>query len=229
MALPTEERSVLPEFNLLSELKHRFHCSIKAGVWHLQHDGILGAFATDILVDRLNHKLDSKDADWIRWADFEDLATPSRVLSWIGRMRRVPALGWLANRLLAHRLGTQHDLAFGFLSVHQHLVHEVENWTGDEKMLALLHQITQDNLEGAREALIDLHQLLPEVCIDANTRQAARLMLNAARRQVKDMEAQGVLPKMQANMMVAQVETQAAAPLLGQPASSTPAGLPAPP
>eukprot|EP00966_Prymnesium_polylepis_P031112 723948-Prymnesium_polylepis.1 len=84
----------------------------------------------------------------------------------------------------------------------------MEHWTDDEKMLATLQKVSHDNIEGARKALIDLHQVLPEVCLEINTRQAARIMLNAARHKVKDMEAHGVLPELQANMMIAQVEAQ---------------------
>ena len=207
--LHTEEETRPAEFNLLAELKHRFHMSVKAGFWHLQHDGTLGAFATDVLVGKVSHKLDDKDAadlDWIRWADYEEHLGPPPI--WMGKLSKLPVVGWFVNHYLSYRLSAQYDIAFGFLSVHKHLEHELEHWTEDEKMLALLHKVSHDNIEGARKALIDLHQVLPEVCVEVNTRQAARIMLNAARKKIVSMESHGVLPEIQANMMIAQVETQ---------------------
>ena len=85
---------------------------------------------------------------------------------------------------------------------------QVEHWTTDAKHLAILHEVMHDNAEGAKMALIHLQEVLPEVCLTVNTRQAARLMLNATREKVHSLEEAGMLPEPQAKAMVAQVETQ---------------------
>ena len=138
------------------------------------------------------------------------------------QLRRVYGISWFVNSYLSYRLSAQYDIAFGFLSVHEHLLHEIEHWTDDKKMLELLQKVSHDNMDGARKALIDLHQVLPEVCVAVNTRQAARIMLNAARKKVKDMEAHGVLPELQANMMIAQVALTSPSPSLPTPSPLPP-------
>ena len=54
---------------------------------------------------------------------------------WLNGARKVPLLGWVANQLLSQRLQMWHDIAFGFLTVHEHLEHEVHEgkWTHNEK------------------------------------------------------------------------------------------------
>ncbi len=200
------------KLNLLNELKYQYHMSLKASVWHQQHEGTLGSSATDILVDALNHKLDDKHAvDWIKWEELQAAGgqmTGFRLPPWISRMRKIPVLGPLFDALLGQRLQTWHDIAYGFLSVHEHLEHEVEHWTDDAKLKEELRRVMHVNAEGARRSLIDLQEVLPEVCLAVNTRQAARLMLNATREKVKEMEDHGQLPGPQAKAMRLQVETQ---------------------
>ena len=201
-----------PETNLLSELKYHYHMSLKAGIWHLQHQGTLGSSATDILVDALNHKLDDKHAvDWIKWSELQALGgqtTGFRLQPWMQNMRKLPLVGNLVTQYVGQRLTMWHDIAFGFLTVHEHLEHEVEHWTHDPKLLSSLHEVLHENAEGARKSLIDLQEVLPEVVLTVNTRQAARLMLNATREKVHALETQGLLPEPQAKAMVSQVEIQ---------------------
>ena len=71
-----------------------------------------------------------------------------------------------------------------------------------------MQQVVHDNIDGASKALIDLHQVLPEVCISINTKQASRIMLNAAREKVQDLQHHGMLPATQAASMIDTVETQ---------------------
>ena len=200
------------EMNLLSELKYHYHMSLKAGIWHLQHQGTLGNSATDILVDSLNHKLDDKHAvDWLRWDELQKAGGQAKgfqIPPWMNQMRTRPVVGWLVTKMLSSRLQMWHDVAFGFLTVHEHLEHEVEHWTHDPALMHSLHEVLHENAEGARMALIHLQEVLPEVSLTVNTRQAARLMLNATREKVQALEAQGALPEPQAKAMVAQVETQ---------------------
>jgi len=200
------------EMNLLSELKYHYHMSLKAGIWHLQHQGTLGQLATDILVDTLNHKLDDKHSvDWIRWEDLQKAGGETKGLKvpdWMNRMRTMPLVGWAVNLYLSSKLQMRHDLAFGFLTVHEHMEHDVHHWTHDSTLISKLHEVLHENAEGARMSLIDLQEVLPEVSLEVNTRQAARLMLNKARENVNALEAAGSLPEPQAKAMVAQVETQ---------------------
>eukprot|EP00966_Prymnesium_polylepis_P118953 2749526-Prymnesium_polylepis.1 len=106
--------------------------SVKAGVWHLQHDGTLGAFATDVLVNKLNHCLDDKHGDWVRWADFEvNLASPPK---WISQARKIPIVGWFAREYLTYRLGAQHDIAYGFLTVHNTAESNPAPWSSAQKL-----------------------------------------------------------------------------------------------
>ena len=200
------------ESTLLSEVKYHYHMSLKAGIWHLQHQGTLGHSATDILVNALNHKLDDKHAvDWIKWAELMRAGGQHygfQIPTWMKAARTMPVVGRLVTYLLSTRLQMWHDIAFGFLTVHEHLEHEVEHWTHDHELVSMLHEVLHENAEGARKSLIDLQEVLPEVCLTVNTRQAARLMLNATREKVQALEAQGMLPEPQAKAMVAQVETQ---------------------
>ena len=187
--------------------------SLKAGIWHLQHQGTLGNSATDILVDAFNHKLDDKHAvDWVRWKDLQEAGGQRanfKPPAWLNSLRQVPLVGKLVTQyLIAPQLQTWHDIAFGVLSVHEHLEHEVEHWTTDERHRALLHDVMHANMEGARKSLERLQDVLPEVLIDVNTRQAARLMLNSTREQVQGLEEKGMLAEPQAKKMIEQVETQ---------------------
>ena len=57
----------------------------------------------------------------------------------------------------------------------------------------------------SRVVLIRLQEVLPEVCLAVNTRQAARLMLNATPEKINHLEEAGALPEPQAKAMIAQV------------------------
>ena len=198
---------------LLSELKYHYHMSLKAGVWHLQHQGTLGNSATDVLVDVFNHKLDDKHAvDWVNWSELQVAGGQKsnfRPPAWLSAMRQMPIVGTLITRyVLAPQLQTWHDIAFGFLSVHEHLEHEIDHWTTNEKHLSLLQHVMHENMEGARKSLERLQDVLPEVIFDVNTRQAARIMLNSTREKIQGLETAGMLAAPQAAKMVEQVETQ---------------------
>jgi len=215
--VPAEDAAAMREDQyesfLLSELKYHYHMSLKAGVWHLQHQGTLGNSATDVLVDVFNHKLDDKHAvDWVNWSELQAAGGQKsnfRPPAWLSAMRQMPFVGTLITRyVLAPQLQTWHDIAFGFLSVHEHLEHEIDHWTTNEKHLSTLQHVMHENMEGARKSLERLQDVLPEVIIDVNTRQAARIMLNTTREKIQGLETAGMLAAPQAAKMVAQVETQ---------------------
>ena len=134
--------------------------SLKAGIWHLQHQGTLGSSATDILADALNHKLDDKHTvDWIKWSELQAAGgqmSGFHLPPWMQQLRGLPVLGAIVDSLLSDKLQMWHDIAFGFLTVHEHLEHEVEHWTHDQKLITTLHEVLHENAEGARKSLIDL-------------------------------------------------------------------------
>ena len=73
--------------------------------------------------------------------------------------RKIPVVGRAFNAYLSDQLQMWHDIAFGFLSVHEHLEHEVEHWTHDKDHLDKLHHVMHDNAEGAKMALIHLQEV----------------------------------------------------------------------
>ena len=188
---------------LLSELKYHYHMSLKAGIWHLQHQGTLGKLATDILVDALNHKLDDKASDWIKWTELASKSadTPSETLR---SCRGAPVVGSL---VVAPYLDAKTQMKAEWPRLparHHHL-----DWSTcgrNEKHQPAARGDARQRGGRARDAHPPAGGCGGPPSV--NTRQAARLMLNKTREQVHHLEEAGMLPELQAKAMVAQVETQ---------------------
>jgi hypothetical protein len=78
-------------------VRHRFHRTLKAAIWHLQHTGLLSAQATERLIAAIDERMDRrKTHGWLRWEDLRQyVGAPA---AWVQRMQTLPVLGSLAKR-----------------------------------------------------------------------------------------------------------------------------------
>ena len=192
----------------LEEGRRRMLVSMKSSYMNQFHRGMLPKAAAREMVEITDNALD-RHCDMQEWDHgISQLMTVSKSSHILHRVVHWPCIGHFVLQHMFHRLTYGYDAVASFIVARESAMSMLKEVVSYEDNFIKIQEMVVNDVQKARQALMDIQRTLPEIAASIQTSHAARAILNAQRKMVQHLTHDGLLDSMEHDRALNAVEMQ---------------------
>ncbi len=188
--------------DLAAEARRRLLDAEKKSYWRQYHEGLLGQRSLRQLLDSIDQTL-NRGTHLNERPGLEKLWGLSPLIQ---RLQRFPVLNKLARFYYYNRLADSYNVARGFMSAQEEVLHVIDSVVFNQELLSLLANQIRQNRELGLKTITMMREAFPEITVAIETRTAVNSLLNHMRAVGEKMYKNGFLDEIEANTIIETIE-----------------------